>query len=105
MLDTRENYEMLAAAIVGQSCEDYCYALRKKEKYGPKSPLKNDTLYKVQLKKIKELEYFFFHEMNAYTYENIDPNDLIKRLKEVAKDTENYKVIRFLKNHTKGEDV
>ena len=43
--------------------------------------------------------------MNRYTYETVDPDDLIIRLKEVAKDTENYKVIRFLKNHTKGEDI
>ena len=105
MVDTRENYEMLAAAIVGQACEDYCYALRKKEKYGPHSPLKNDTLYKSQIKKIKELEDFFYHNMNSFTYENVNPDELIKRLKVVAKDTENFKVIRFLKNHTKGEEI
>ena len=43
--------------------------------------------------------------MNSFTYETVDPVDLIHRLKEVAADTENYKVIRFLKNHTKGEDI
>ena len=53
MIDTRENYDMLAAAIVGQACEDYCYALRKRHKYGPNSPQKNDTLYKAQKKRIK----------------------------------------------------
>ena len=105
MVNTKNNYDMLAAAIVGQACEDYCYALRKKEKYGPNSPQKNDTLYKAQKKKIKELEYFFYNDMNCYTYENIDPDELIPRLKEVAADTEHYKVIRFLKNHTKGEDI
>ena len=105
MVDTRENFDMLAAAIVGQACEDYCYALRKKQKYGPNSSQKNDTLYKAQKKKIKELEYFFYNDMNRFTYETVDPNDLIARLKEVAKDTENFKVIRFLKNHTKGEDI
>ena len=105
MVDTRENYDMLAAAIVGQACEDYCYALIKKEKYGPNSSLKNNTLYKAQIKKIDELEDFFYNRMNLYTYENVDPDELIVRLKEVAKDTETYKVIRFLKNHTKGEEV
>ena len=105
MIDTRENYEMLAAAVVGQACEDYCYALRKREKYGPNSSLKNDTLYKAQIKRIEELEEFFFLRMNSFTYETVDPVDLIHRLKEVAADTENYKVIRFLKNHTKGEDI
>lgn len=104
MVNTKENYDMLAAAIVGQACEDYCYALRKKEKYNPESPLKNNTLYKAQIKKIEELEDFFFNHMNKYTYENVDPETLIIRLKEVAEDTENYKVIRFLKNHTKGVD-
>ena len=95
-LDLNTCYQELAAAIIGQACEDYCYAVRKKKKYKDN----NEKLYKSQLNIIKETKSFFNNEMLFYSQENINPKELIKQLNKIAKDVKNYQVIRFIKNQS-----
>lgn len=61
-----EPYENLANAIVLQAVDDYRKALRK-----------NDRREK------KKLEYFFLHELDAFT--NLDGQMLIDKLKKERK--------------------
>lgn len=96
-------YANLKAAVVGQACEDYCYALRKEKKYRHKEGTKK-KLHDDQIKIIEECEDFFRNRLGFWMDEDIDPEVLISRLKVVAKDTYNYQVIRFLKNISSAKD-
>lgn len=94
--DLNTCYQELAAAIIGQACEDYCYAVRKKKKYKDT----DEKLYKSQLDIIKETKSFFNNEMSFYSQEKIDAKELIKQLNKIAKDVNSHQVIRFLKNQS-----
>ena len=102
-MDYVEACATLKAAVVGQACEDYCYALRNEKKYrngeGTKKKLHND-----QVKIIDECESFFHNGLSFWLESDVDPDVLIEQLKKIAKDTYNHKVIRFLKNVSSAKE-
>ena len=106
-----ENYRNFAAAVVGVACEEYCLALRRKEKYENQlSGLSNkDQIKKCeskinkQVKEIKDIEDFFGNEISIYLENPPSKTYLIKTLKKISADKNN-KVIRFLKNNTSTKD-
>lgn len=113
-----ENYQNLAAAIIGQACEDYAYSLRNIPKYRKlykNSEKAGDELgYKKYLKRYKkEVKLrddcldFFYHDMGSYMENPLNPDVLVARLKEIAKNKKEYEIIRILKNMTslKEEDT
>lgn len=97
-----ENYEKLMTAVVGQACEDYCYALRNKKKFKPFKDKKGAEAqkYRRAIRTIKECDEFFKTTMNSYMENPPEYKELIKRLKYVANRPNQYQIIRFLKNTT-----
>ena len=107
MENLMKNYENLAAAVVGQACEDYCYALRHKKQF---KEFKDEPYseggkkYRRALVTIADCTEFF--KTGLYKYMDNPPQyeELIKRLKYVANHPDKFKIVRFLKNTT-GEEV
>lgn len=74
---TRDNYKNLANAIIQKACEDYVAAVKYWRKY-------NDNYTKL---KIDMLERFFRgQEFLLYTDGNIDPEYMIKMLRQKARE-------------------
>ena len=101
-----ENYENLKAAIVGQACEDYCYAIRDKKKFKPFKDNKGleARKYRKAISVIKDCDEFFKNDIGFYMDNPPEYKELIKRLKYVANRPDKYKVVRFLKNTTGAEE-
>ena len=81
-----KKYELLAAAIIQQACEDYVFAWRgiNNNRWKP------DSTWQYQYKKeIKENESFFHSQwFETLTERNIDPDILVERLRYIAEKTE-----------------
>ena len=63
-----ENYDRLKMAVVGQACEDYCYALRDKKKFKPFKDKKGAEAkkYRKAVRMIKDCDEFFRNEISFY---------------------------------------
>lgn len=101
-----ENYEKLRMAVVGQACEDYCYALRDKKKF---KDFKNKIgaeakKYRKALRTIQDCDEFFKNEICLYMDNPPEYKDLIKRLKYVANHPQQFQIVRFLKNTIGDEE-
>ena len=100
-----KNYQALRAAVVGNACEEYCYALRNKKKFKPSEgqSSKDKRKYRKAVKEIKDCEEFFKNDIGFYLDNPPEYKVLIKRLKYIAKNKKEFNVIRFLGNISSEE--
>lgn len=94
------NWLELAAAVTGQTCEDYCYARRKLNRYLNEGRHLTDIVVKNQISILQDCLEYFYNDMSRYSIIYIEPKKLLSRLNYVADHEDEYRVVRFLKNTT-----